>query len=333
MKRSVPGIAAASLSALALGGAILAAPMAQAADYPARPVQIIVPYNAGGGTDLTARVLAKVLEKYLGGTVVVRNQPGGGGSIGTSAILHAKPDGYTIGTGSQGPLAMLPHYGGIDYSLKDAAFLALIGRNQMALGVGKAAPFSDAKGFLAYAKAHPGELTVGNSGAGGANHIATEGFATAAGVKLKSMPFGGAIAAITACLGGHINAVVAHPAELINHVKAGSIKVVMVMEDKRIAEFPDAPTAKEVGVDFTWAAWKGLVAPKGLPPEVEAKLTAALDKAMHDPEYVKKMADMGENMDYRPAAQFKALAERDSEIAEKVIRSLGMYGMNVNKKK
>ena len=96
-----------------------------------------MPYNAGGGTDLAARVLAQSLEKYLGGTVIVRNQPGGGGSIGTSATLHAKPDGYTIGTGSQGPLVMLPNYGGIDYGIQDVDFLALMGRNLMVIAANK----------------------------------------------------------------------------------------------------------------------------------------------------------------------------------------------------
>jgi len=330
MKRLASGLFALSLSAVALSAA--AAP-AEAADYPARPVQIIVPYNAGGGTDLTARLIAQTMEKYLGGTVIVRNQPGGGGAIGTSATLHAKPDGYTLGTGSQGPLVMLPHYGGIDYKIADADFLALIGRNLMVVAVNKNAPFQDGKGFLAYAKAHPGELTVGNSGAGGANQIAMEGLAMAADVKVKSMPFGGSIAAITACIGGHIQAVVAHPAELLNHVKAGNLKAVMVMEDKRVPELPDAVTTKELGVDFTWAAWKGIIAPKGLPADVRAKLADALDKTFHDKAFLAKMKDMGEDVDYRASEGYKALAMKDAEVAEKVIRSIGLYGMNVNKKK
>jgi len=329
MKRLASGLFALSLSAVALSAV---AEPAAAADYPARPVQIIVPYNAGGGTDLTARLLAQTMEKYLGGTVIVRNQPGGGGSIGTSATLHAKPDGYTLGTGSQGPLVMLPNYGGIDYATADADYLALIGRNLMVVAVNKNAPFQDGKAFLAYAKAHPGELSVGNSGAGGANQIAMEGLAMAAGVKVKSMPFGGSIAAVTACIGGHIQAVVAHPAELLNHIKAGNLKAVMVMEDARIPELPEAMTTKELGVDFTWAAWKGIIAPKGLPDPVRAKLVDALDKTFHDKTFLAKMKDMGENVDYRPSAGYKALAMKDAGVAEKVIRSIGLYGMNAKKK-
>lgn len=328
MKRFASGIAAACFAAFGVG---MAAPAVQAAEYPARPVQIIVPYNAGGGTDLAARVLAQTMEKYLGGTVIVRNQPGGGGSIGTSATVHAKADGYTLGTGSQGPLVMLPQYGGIDYSINDVDFLALMGRNLMVIAASKDAPFKTGAEFLAYAKAHPGEVTVGNSGAGGANHVATEGLGMAADVKLKSMPFGGAVAAITACLGGHIQAVVAHPPELANHVKAGNLNVIMVMEDKRIADFPEAPTTKELGVDFTWAAWKGVIAPKGLPDDVRKKLADALDKTFHDQDFLKKMKDMGEDIDYRPADAYKALAMKDSAVAEKVIRAIGMHNMNAKK--
>lgn len=328
MKFSMSGLAAA-VAGVVLGAAV--ATTAMAADYPARPIQIIVPYNAGGGTDLSSRLFAQALEKYLGGTAVVRNQPGGGGSIGTSATAHAKPDGYTIGTGSQGPIAMLPHYGGIDYTIDDFDFLALQGRNLMVIGVGKDAPFQDAKGFFEYAKAHPGELTVGNSGAGGANHIAMEGLAMAAGVKVKSMPFSGAVAAVTAVLGGHIQAAVASPAELLTHVRAGNMKAILVMEDARIEQYPDAMTPKELGIDFSWSSWKGIVAPKGLPKDVRAKLVAAIDKALHDETYIAKMNELGEFLDYRDSDKYAALARHDSEIAEKVIRALGMYGMNAKK--
>lgn len=328
MKSLMSGLAAAA-AGVVLGAAV--ASTAVAAEYPARPIQIIVPYNAGGGTDLSTRLFAQALEKALDGTAVVRNQPGGGGSIGTSATAHAKADGYTIGTGSQGPIAMLPHYGGIDYTINDFDFLALQARNLMVIGVGKNAPFQDAKGFFEYAKAHPGELTVGNSGAGGANHIAMEGLAMAAGVKVKSMPFGGAVAAVTAVLGGHIQAAVASPAEFLTHVRAGNITPILVMEDARIEQYPDTPTAKELGVDFAWSSWKGIVAPKGLPKDVRAKLAAGVEKALKDPTYVEKMKELGEFLDYRPGDKYEALARHDSEIAEKVIRSLGMYGMNAKK--
>lgn len=307
------------------------APTMAADAYPQRPVQIVVPYAAGGGTDLATRVMADAIEKYLGQSMVVKNMPGGGGAIGLSSVVHATPDGYTIGMGAQGPIAMLPHYGGIDYAATDLDYLALMGKNLIVVGVNKKAPFQDAKSFLAYAKAHPGKLTIGNSGAGGAVHIAIEGLASEAGIKVKSMPFSGSAPAITTCIGGHIDAVAAHPSELINHVKAGNIIPIMVLEATRVKEFPEVPTAKELGIDFTWAAWKGIVAPKGLPADVRAKLTDALAKVFADPDFLKKMSDLGEYVAYLPADQFKALAEHDAKMSEKVIRDLGLYGMNVKK--
>ncbi len=325
MKRLIPSLLCLLITAWATTTA-LAGPK-----YPARPVQVVVPYSAGGGTDLSTRVLAQSIRKYLGKPLVVVNQPGGSGALGTGAVSHAAPDGYTLGIGAQGPLAMLPHYGGIDYDKEKFEYLALMGRNLMLIAVNKKAPFQDAKSMIAYAKANPGKITVGMSGAGGASRIATEGFALAAGIKVKSMPFNGSAPAITACVGGHINAVTAHPAELINQAKAGNIKVILVMEPERVKQFPDAPTSKEVGVDFEWSAWKGIIGPKGLPEEVKTTLLAALEKTFNDPDFLKKMENLGESVDYRPAQQYQELVEKDSQKAEKVIRSLNMFGMN-NKK-
>lgn len=307
---------------------VFATPALAAPPYPVRPVEIIVPYSAGGGTDLSARVMAQVMEKYLGGTIVVVNKPGGSGSIGVSAVKHARPDGYTLGMGAQGPLAIMPHFGGVDYTKDDFDYLTLMGRNLMLIAVGKDAPFQDAKSMIAYAKANPGKVTIGVSGAAGANRIATEGFALAAGAQVKCMPFNGSAPAITAAVGGHINGVTAHPSELINQVKAGNLKVILAMSDQRVKEFPDAPTTKEAGVDFEWAAWKGVIAPLGLPPEVRAKLSDALDKTFKDPAFIEKMNNLGEYIDYIPNAGFKKLADKDSVIAERVIKSLGMYGVN-----
>ncbi|MCB8889222.1 Bug family tripartite tricarboxylate transporter substrate binding protein [Vreelandella malpeensis] len=309
-------------------GVLFTAATAAAADYPVRPVQIVVPYSAGGGTDLSARIMADTLKKYLGKSLVVRNQPGGGGSIGTSAAVHARADGYTLGMGAQGPLAMLPHYGGVDYSLDDVEFIALMGRNLMVVAGCQGAPFDDAEGFVEYTREHPGEVRVGNSGAGGANHIAIEGFGNAADLDFNSMPFGGASAAVTACVGGHIDAVVASPAEVLPQIQSGSINALLVMEDERIDVLPDTPVPEELGIDFTWSSWKGVIAPVGLPDDVKETLSEALRQTFEDEEFLARMEEMGEFVDYRSADDFRELAERDSATAEEIIRQLGMYGVN-----
>lgn len=295
--------------------------------FPDRPIQIVVPYSAGGGTDLSMRLLAESMQRHIpGATVIVRNQPGGGGAIGTSAIIHARPDGYTVGAGAQGPLALLPHLGSTDYTIDDIEFIGLVGRNLQVMVACKDAPFSDFDSFMAFAKEKAPQ--IGNSGAGGANHISTEAFAKAAGIKVESVPFGGSSEAMAACAGGHIQAMVASPAEALEQVKAGTVKPLFVEEEGRIDLFPDTPSAKEKGIDFTWSSWKGIIAPRGIPEENLKILRDGVKAAVEDEEFQKKMKDLGEFVQYEDAEAFKERAKRDSDTAEAVIKDLGMYQMN-----
>ncbi len=314
------------LFAAALAAAAVVAGPALA-EFPERPVQVIVPYSAGGSTDLSMRILADSFERNVSGaTMVVRNQPGGGGSIGVSAALHSRPDGYTLGAGAQGPLSLLPNLGGTDYTLKDVEFIGMMSRSLQLLVACKGAPFSDFDGFISYAKDKAPQ--IGNSGAGGANHISAEAFAKAAGIKVKSVPYEGSSKARTACIGGHIDAMVASPAEALAQSKAGNMTPLFIMEEKRIDLFPDTPTAVEKGIDFTWSSWKGLIAPKGIPEDVLKMLRDAFAKSVADKEFVKKMVDMGEFVEYADAATLEKKVRKDSDTAEAVLKDLGMYGMN-----
>jgi len=318
------------LAALLAGSMLSLAPgAAQAQNFPSQTIEIIVPYAAGGGTDLSVRVLADVLQKHLdGATVVVRNEPGGGGAIGTGSAVMAKPDGYTLGTGAQGPVALLPHYGATSYGIDDIDFLGLMGRNLQVVLACADAPFSNFEEFIAYAKDNPGAVLIGNSGAGGANHLSVEAFAKASGTTFENVPFGGASEALTACAGGHIDAVTATPAEARPHLESGAVTALFIMERERIGSMPDVPTAVEHGIDFTWSSWKGIIAPKGIPEDVRATLVEALAQTINDPQFLTKMEEMGEFVDYRDPVGFETLARQDSAVAEGIIRDLGMYGMN-----
>lgn len=297
------------------------------AEYPERPIQVIVPYSAGGSTDLSMRLLADSFKRNVpGATMVVRNQPGGGGSIGVSAALHARPDGYTVGAGAQGPLSLLPNLGGTDYSLDDVEYIGMMSRSLQLMVGCKDAPFSDFDSFMAYAKDHAPQ--VGNSGAGGANHVSAEAFAKAAGIKVKAVPYQGSSKARTACIGGHIDAMVASPAEALAQSKAGNMTALFIMEEKRIDLFPDTPTAVEKGIDFTWSSWKGLIAPKGMSQEALKTLRDAFAKSVADKKFQEKMTEMGEFVEYADAATLKKKVRSDSATAEAVLRDLGMYGMN-----
>lgn len=311
--------------AAALVATVVAVPAL--AGFPERPIQVIVPYSAGGSTDLSMRVLADAFKRAVpGATMVVRNQPGGGGSIGTSAAVHARADGYTLGAGAQGPLSLLPNLGGTDYTVADVDYIGMMSRSLQLLVACKGAPFSDFDAFIAHAKKTA--VQVGNSGAGGANHVSAEAFAKAAGIKIKSVPFGGSSEARTACIGGHIDAMVASPAEALAQSKAGNMAPLFIMEEKRIDLFPDTPTAVEKGIDFTWSSWKGLIAPKGIPAAELKVLRDGFAKAYADKDFQKKMVDSGEFLEYADAAALEKRVRKDSDTAEAVLRELGMFGMN-----
>ncbi|PLW76066.1 Bug family tripartite tricarboxylate transporter substrate binding protein [Cohaesibacter celericrescens] len=319
MKISRLTLALAAATALVSGPAL--------AEFPERPIQVVVPYSAGGSTDLSMRVFSDIFEKkFEGKQFVVRNQPGGGGAIGTSAAVHGRNDGYTVGAAAQGPIAIKPHVGGTDYQVDDFAFVGLFARSLQVMVACKDAPFSDYNSFITYAKGKKPQ--IGNSGAGGANHISAEAFAKAAGIKAESVPFGGSSEARTACVGGHIDAMVASPAEAKAASQAGQMTPLFIMEDKRIDLFPDTPTAVEKGVDFTWSSWKGFVAPKGASEEGLAWLRSAVKEVATDPAFIKKMTEMGEFVTYEDAATFEKRVRNDSAVAHKVLEDLGMLGMN-----
>ncbi|WP_240989356.1 tripartite tricarboxylate transporter substrate binding protein [Salipiger mangrovisoli] len=299
---------------------------AVAADFPARPIQVVVPYSAGGSTDLSVRVVADAFERLFDGQMVVRNQPGGGGGIGSSAAVHARPDGYTLAAGAQGPLAILPLIGGTDYQFDDVEFIGLFARSLQLLVACADAPFSDYDGFIEYAKTKAPQ--IGNSGAGGANQISAEAFADAAGISIESVPFNGSSEARTACIGGHIDAMVASPAEAKAASESGQMTPLFVMEDARIDLFPDTPTAVEKGVDFTWSSWKGLVGPKGMDAETLAWLRDAIKQVANDEEFKKTLTDMGEFVTFEDGEAFEARARKDMETTHDVLEKLDMLGMN-----
>ncbi|MDL2209920.1 tripartite tricarboxylate transporter substrate binding protein [Desulfovibrio sp. OttesenSCG-928-O18] len=302
-------------------------------DFPVRPIQVIVPYSAGGGTDIAIRVLADMVKKNLPQGFVVINKVGGGGSIGTSAVSHAKPDGYTLGGAVMGPVTMMSFFGGLDYTVKDFDFIGLICKTPIVLAAGKKAPFNTIQELITYAKANPGKISIGNPGAGALNHLLAERFCKVAGIQAKHMPYDGSSKSIPACIGGHIDLVVAHPVELLNHVKAGNMKPLAVFEEKRLEEFPDTPTCLEVGIDHSGASWKGVIAPKGLPADVKKVLVDAVGKTIQDPAFIKKMKDLGETVTYMNSEEMQAMAFKDAQNMEEVIRALGMYGINEKKKK
>ncbi|HVP79523.1 MAG TPA: tripartite tricarboxylate transporter substrate binding protein [Thermodesulfobacteriota bacterium] len=300
---------------------LMAAIPIHAAEFPAKEVQINIPWAAGGATDLIFRALAATTGKYLGKAVVVVNRPGGGGAVGYTEAAQAKPDGYSL-VSAVTPLTILPHQVTTAFTYKSFdAIINVVSDPSMFL-IRSDAPWKSLKEFLDYAKKNPDMITVGNSGSGGGVHLVALAFEKAAGVKFNHIPFSGGGPSVTALLGGHINAVSVSPPEGVEHVKAGKIKIIALFAEKRFEMFPDVPTVKEQGVDFTMGMWRGLAAPKGIPPEALKKLHDAFKQGMEDPVFQKNAKDMAVNLSYLGPEAFGKLMASDNEFFGKLIKEM-----------
>lgn len=293
----------------------------QAAEFPTKEVQIIIPYAAGGATDLIFRALAATTGKYLGKAVIVVNRPGGGGTVGVTEAAQAKPDGYTL-LSAITPLTILPHQVKTTFTYKSFEPIINVVKDPGMFLVRSDSPWKSLKEFLDYAKKNPEMITVGNSGAGGGVHLIALAFEKTAGVKFNHIPFAGGGPSVTALLGGHINAVSVSPPEGIEHVKAGKLKIVALFAEKRFELFPDVPTVKEQGVDFVMGQWRGLAAPKGTPPDVIKKLHDAFKKGMEDPVFIKNAKDMVVNLSYLGPEDFGKLMAHDDEFYSRLVKEI-----------
>jgi tripartite-type tricarboxylate transporter receptor subunit TctC len=293
----------------------------QAADFPTKEVQIIIPWAAGGATDLIFRALAAASEKFLGKAVIVVNRPGGAGAVGYTEVFQAKPDGYTL-VSAITPLTILPHQVTTAFTYKSFDPVINVVRDPGMFLVRSDAPWKSLQEFLDYAKKNPDMITVGNSGAGGGVHLIALAFEKTAGVKFNHIPFAGGGPSVTALLGGHINAVSVSPPEGIEHVKAGKLKIIALFADKRFELFPDVPTVKEQGIDFVMGQWRGLAAPKGTPPDVIKKLHDAFKKGMEDPVFIKNAKDMVVNLSYLGPEAFGKLMASDDEFYSKLVKEI-----------
>jgi tripartite-type tricarboxylate transporter receptor subunit TctC len=293
----------------------------QAADFPTKEVQIIIPWAAGGATDLIFRALAATSGKYLGKPVVVVNKPGGGGAVGYTEGMKAAPDGYIL-TAAVTPMTILPHQVTTAFTYKNFEPILNVVSDPSMFLIRSDAPWKSLKEFLDYAKQNPDMITVGNSGAGGGVHLVALAFEKAAGVKFNHIPFSGGGPSVTALLGGHVNAVSVSPPEGIPQIQAGKLKIIALFAEKRLAMFPDVPTVKEQGINFAMGMWRGLAAPKGTPPDVIKKLHDAFKQGMDDPVLKKNAADMAVNLDYLGPEAFGKLIAGDHDFYEKLVKGM-----------
>jgi tripartite-type tricarboxylate transporter receptor subunit TctC len=316
------------LSALAAAGASTAAPWASAqADYPNQLIRWVVPYPAGGGTDVLARTVAEAMRQTLGQQIVVDNRPGASTNIGGQAVATAKADGYTIMSADNAILAYNEHlFSKLPFSPQnDFTYVGGISRFPLALVVHPSFEAKTMKEFLAYVRANPGKVNYASPGNGSPHHLAMEMFKNRTKTFLTHIPYRGAAPAMADVMGGQVPCMFLDLASGLSVIQSGKVRARAIGSAKRIATLPDVPTLGEVGVaDTEVFAFQGILGPKGLPANVTQRLNADLNKALASPAVVKRMQDFG--MEALPGTpeQFRALARAEAKRWGEVIKAAGV---------
>jgi tripartite-type tricarboxylate transporter receptor subunit TctC len=286
---------------LRLFAAVVAIPIAAssatgAQEYPTRPITLIVPYTAGGGNDLLARAAADKMSKTLGQHIVIENRGGAGGSIATRAIAKAEPDGYTLGLGGTGTLAINPTlYPNVGYDpRKDFAPVGLIAASALVICLDPSLPVRSVADLIALAKREPSKINYASAGTGSGIHLATEYFAAMAGIKLTHIPYKGAAPALTDVIGGHVAFYFSSMPAAVGLVKDGKVRALAVTGSKRSPVLPDVPTVAEAALPgYEAVLHYGIVGPAGTPRPIIEKLSAALRAALTSDEVRARIADDG----------------------------------------
>lgn len=294
--------------------------------YPEKPITVIVPFNPGGGLDLTARSLEKLALKHLGQPLVVVNKPGGAGALGWNELSGSAADGYTAGiTGID--LLLLPQYGASKYNYLTALDpLAQIAALPTAIAVKADQPWQNIDELIAYARQHPKQLKFGHSGIGSFSHLVGEMFGQAANISIEQVPFAGASEVIPALLGGHVQIIINTPSILKEHAKAGTVRILAVTGDHRSGdpELKQIPTFKEQGLDITLTNWYGIAVPKELPVKDRNKLAAGLKSLIADPEFKTNMENIGIPVEYLGPEETQAKWLADNEKLRKTMQDSGV---------
>lgn len=297
---------------------------AESVDFPGnKQVSLIVPYSAGGASDTVARIYASELEQSLGTSIVVSNVTGASGAIGLEQVRNSNPDGYTI---AYMPVesTMLKALGFTDLSTDDFRFIGRAMTIPAAVTVRADAPWDTFEDFVNYAKEHPGEIQVGNSGTGSIWHIAAASIEKECGVQFTHVPFDGAAPAVAALLGGNIQAVTVSPSEVKNNVDSGDFKVLCVLGESRSSVVPDVPTAQELGIDITIQGWGGFAVPKDTPQAVIDILEKASETAINSDSVKKTLADRGYEHAYLSGSDMDQKASEELAYYSELIPELGI---------
>jgi tripartite-type tricarboxylate transporter receptor subunit TctC len=296
--------------------------------YPSRPITLVAPFPPGGVADLTARPVAAAMEKVLKNPVGVVNKTGAAGAVGMQFVATSKPDGYTLLL-ALSSISIIPEADKIfdrqpAFTVDQFAPIALISADPTILVVRAESPWKTAKEFIEDAKKRPGQISYSSSGIYGTLHMAMELLSHAAGIKLRHIPAAGAGPALTAILGGHVDALASGPAVVIPHIKSGKLRALAGWGDKRVAALPEVPTFKELGYpEAEFYIWAGLFAPKGTPEPVLAKLREASRAAVAEPEFKAAMDKLETPIVFKQGQEFQQFFDADARRLAAGVRKVG----------
>jgi tripartite-type tricarboxylate transporter receptor subunit TctC len=306
---------------LAIGAVVLAVPAsdAMAQDvYPSRPVHLIVGYAAGGVSDILARLIGKPLSERLGQAVVIDNRPGAGGNLAADEVVHAAPDGYTLLLAGMANAINVSLYPDLDFNFaRDMAPVAIFARSPMVMEVSPSFPATSVPEFIAYAKAHPGEIAMGSAGAGGSTHVAGELFQMLTGTKFTHVPYHGSPPALDDLLGGRLQVMFDNLTSSIALIRAGKLRPLAV--SSRSDALPDVPLISEFVPGYEAYSWNGITAPKDCPQAIVDKLNVAVNAIVADPAFKAQLAQLGNTPMSDSPPGFGKLITDDSARWAKVV--------------
>ena len=311
----------------ALAALSLASPALAQEVYPSRPISMVVPFPPGGVADIVARPIAEAMSRVLNVPVVVENKAGAGGGIGMGFVAKAKPDGYTLLL-ALSSISILPEADKVTgrsplYQLGEFVPIARLTADPTVLAVRSDSPWKALAEFVADAKKRPGAITYGSSGNYGTMHMPMEMFAASAGIKLLHVPYTGGGPAVVALLGGNVDALSTGPSTVVQHVKAGKVRLLASWGDKRLASLPGVPTLLESGYDAVFFQWSGLFAPVGTAEPILVKLREAARVAATDPKFVAAMATVETPVQYMDAPELQRFWDVDAKKLGEAVRRVG----------
>lgn len=296
------------------------------AAFPTKPIEMIIPYAAGGSTDLTARALEKVMKKYLpnGQGIVIVNKPGGASVVGTTEVAKAKPDGYKIAMVPAGSISVQPNFGNAPYTPDDFQGIIRLASSPIMFAVKADAPWKTFNDWVAYVQKNPDSFVYGSAGSGNPAQLGLEKFIHAQGLNAKYVPYDGTSQVYTALLGGHVQGEATTSQELKGQISSNEVRILANLGTAKDDFYKDVPTLKDMGYDMSTEIYFGIVAPKGVPKDVIATLHDAFKKAMDDPEVQEIFKKTGVKADYAGPEAFTKQIKDDYISYGKTLKDIGL---------